>query len=164
MGNPNHGSDGRFVSGSAGAAASGDHQAVSPRADVRNVSGHAIPRSQVVTRHGGAQSVNTEGAPRLTGAAAERVALNRQLDARSYPTRTDADVAAKTDLMGPRKITPGKLDPRLSTLVKGGAKPRVRAKVSNARTNAVMSASGRPTPRTQPSAGQLIGARIITGS
>ena len=39
---------------------------------------------------------------------------------------------------------------------------QARASLRNAKTNAVLRASGRPTPRTQPSAGQLVGAGIIS--
>jgi hypothetical protein len=109
-----------------------------------------IPRSQPVTR--------------LTSAAAERVALNRRVDEGHYPTQTDADVGMKTALSGPRGIAPGKLDPRRSTLVSAGpGKPRVRVRADNATTNAAMAGSSRPSPRTQPSAGQLIGAGVIKG-
>jgi hypothetical protein len=129
MANANHDARGRFASGSNSAAGSGDHQAVSPRADVRNVSGRTVPRSKPVTRHGGVQSLGTD-APRLGRAAAERVALNRRVDEGHYPTETNADVGMKTALIGTR-IAPGKLDPRLSTLVSGGpGKPRVRARAN----------------------------------
>lgn len=43
-------------------------------------------------------------------------------------------------------------------------KSKPNRKTMNAKTNAVMSASARPSPRTQPSAGQLIGAGIIKGN
>lgn len=49
--NNNHDSRGRFASGSAGSAATGDHMAASPSPNVRNVNGRAVPRSQTVTRH-----------------------------------------------------------------------------------------------------------------
>ncbi len=125
MGNPNHDEHGRFASGSSGAAASGDHLATSPSMATRNVAGRTVPRSQPVTRHAGAPSVGTER--RLTSSAAERVALNRRVDEGHYPTASNADVGMKTALIGSR-IAPGKLDPRLSTLVSGSAKPRVRVK------------------------------------
>jgi len=51
---------GRFASGGGGSEV-GDHQAESPSTETRNVSGRNIPRSQVVTRHGGAQSLGSEG-------------------------------------------------------------------------------------------------------
>jgi hypothetical protein len=49
----------------------------------------------------------------VTSAAAERIALNRALDARHYPPRTDADVAAATDLSRPQgsvSATPGRFN------------------------------------------------------
>lgn len=164
MGNPNHDARGRFASGSASGAASGDHQSVSPHPDMRNVSGRAIPRSQVTTRHNNADSVTSDPPRRLGRAAAERVALNQQLDQRAYPTRSDADVAGMTDLSGVRPIAKGKLDPRTSTLVSArGPKPRVRVTATQ-QINARMNASARAAPRVQPTAGQLIGAGIIKGS
>ena len=53
MGNPNRDEKtGRLSSGSSGAAAVGDHQAVSPSAMTRNVPGHGnLPRSKVVAMH-----------------------------------------------------------------------------------------------------------------
>lgn len=167
-GNPFHDSKGRFASGSASGAASGDHQAVSPHPDLRNVSGRAIPRSQVATRHAGAQSVGTDGAMTKFGpgvaqdpfpAKANAIITGKGIDQRAKPFRTDADLP----LSGPRPIARGKLDPRQSRLISGGAKPRIRMN-SNAHVNAVMSASSRPSPRTQPTAGQLIGAGIIKGN
>ena len=41
-------------------------------------------------------------------------------------------------------------------------KAALRSRMSNKRVNAIMRASSRPTPRKQPTAGQLIGAKIIT--
>ncbi len=127
MGNPNHDERGRFASGTAGAAADGDHLRVSPDTATRNVPGHGtVPRSQPVARHAGTPSVGTERR-RLTSAARERVELNRRVDESHYPTESNADIGLKTALIGSR-IAPGKLDPRSSTLVSGGPKPRVRAR------------------------------------
>ena len=58
--NKNHDQQGRFSSGSDAGAATGDHAAVSPRLDVRNVSGRAVPRSKPITRHAGVPSVGTD--------------------------------------------------------------------------------------------------------
>ncbi len=152
MGNPNHDERGRFSSGR-GAAARGDHLGAMPAdKSMRHVPGHGVvPRSQPVTR--------------LTSAATERVALNRRVDEGHFPTESDADVGMKTALSGPRGIAPGKLDPRVSTLVSAGpGKPRVRVRANNATTNAAMAQSSRPSPRTQPSAAQLIGAGVIKGN
>ena len=139
MGNENHDPDtGRFSSGSASGAAVGDHGATSPSVVTRNVPGHGtVRRSKVVAMHAHTPSVGTssgggggsggDGMLRLSAAARERVKLNRQLDESHYPTETDASVAAKTALLGPRPVAPGKLDPRLSTLISAkGPKPRVR--------------------------------------
>jgi hypothetical protein len=43
-------------------------------------------------------------------------------------------------------------------------KAALRGRMSNKRINAIMRASSRPTPRKQPTAGQLIGAGIIKGN
>ena len=98
MGNSNHDERGRFSSGSDGAAASGDHAAVSPSMATRNVAGRNVPRSQPITRHNGAQSLGTDKPrfvatagglkPKVTStglsqAAREKVALGREVD-RSY--------------------------------------------------------------------------------
>jgi hypothetical protein len=128
MGNPNHGQDGRFSSGSAGAAASGDHQAASPSLSTRNVSGRAVSRATPVTRHT-APSVGTEPPRRLSASAAERVALNKRVDEGHFPKESNADIGMKTALIGTR-TAPGKLDPRLSSLVSvaAGGKPRIRVR------------------------------------
>jgi hypothetical protein len=39
-----------------------------------------------------------------------------------------------------------------------------RTKAINAKTNAAMRASSAPTPRHQPTAGQLVGAGIVKGN
>jgi hypothetical protein len=49
------------------------------------------------------------------GARAERVALNQAIDERHYPTRSNADVAARTDLQKPQgsiTATPGRFNAR----------------------------------------------------
>jgi hypothetical protein len=128
MGNSNHDERGRFASGSSSAAATGDHLAVSPSATTRNVEGRNVPRSKPVTRHADAPSVGTEG-PRLSAAARDAIIRGKGIDQRAYPFRSDADVGLRTTLMGPRPITPGKLDPRLSTLISAsGPKPRIRVR------------------------------------
>lgn len=114
--NKNHDQQGRFSSGSDAGAATGDHAAVSPRLDVRNVSGRAVPRSKPITRHAGVPSVGTDK-PRfiavagglkpavptrgLRSAARERVAMLKEIDERHFPTPTDASVASKTDFGKP---------------------------------------------------------------
>lgn len=131
MGNPNHDEKGRFASGSSSGAASGDHQSVSPSPTHRNVSGQAIPRSRVIARHNGADSVGTGGngsggdgasfpvrarlkdfkgrqTTRGPGAIArERVALNQRVDESHYPTRSNADVGLNTTLGKPSKTARG---------------------------------------------------------
>lgn len=128
MGNPNHDQRGRFSSGSSGAAATGNHMAVSPSTATRNVPGHGtVARSKPIARHAGEPSVGTER-PRLSEAARANIIRGKGIDQRHYPIETDRTVANKTGLIGTR-VAPGKLDPRLSTLVSGGDKPRVRVKV-----------------------------------
>jgi hypothetical protein len=152
-GNPNHDQRGRFSSGSA-AAAAGDHLAAMPAdKSKRHVPGHGtVDRSVPVIR------------PRLSAAARDAIIRGKLTDQTHFPVTTDATVADKTLLIGSR-LAPGKLDPRASTLVSGGpGKPRVRVRADNATTNAAMRGSSRPSPRTQPSAGQLIGAGVIKGN
>jgi hypothetical protein len=152
-GNPNHDQRGRFASGSA-AAASGDHLAAQPSdKSKRNVPGHGVvDRAVPVIR------------PRLSQAARDAIIRGKMTDQTHFPVTTDATVADKTLLIGSR-LAPGKLDPRASTLVSGGpGKPRVRVRADNATTNAAMRGSSRPSPRTQPSAAQLIGAGAIKGN
>lgn len=38
----------------------------------------------------------------------------------------------------------------------------LRSRMSNKRVNAIMRASSHPTPRKQPTAGQLVAAKIVT--
>ncbi len=116
MANPNHDQRGRFSSGSA-AAASGDHLAAMPH----DTSKRSVPGHGTVDR-----SVPVVPGPRLSQAARDAVIRGKGIDQRAYPNRT----TVPTDLIGSR-IAPGKLDPRLSTLVSGGpGKPRVRARAS----------------------------------
>jgi hypothetical protein len=131
MGNPNHDERGRFASGSSAAAAVGDHQKVSPSTSTRNVGGVAVGRARPVARHVGVESVNTEPPrSRLSANARDTIIRNKAIDARHYPITTDRSIAAKTDLMGSRPVAAGKLDPRTSTLVAGGAKPRIRVRAT----------------------------------
>jgi len=125
MGNPNHDERGRFASGSASGAASGDHQSHSPSPSTRNVAGQNLPRSRVVAKHNGADSVGTGGdgsgassaSPSFavraklkdykgrvtttgqTSAARERVEMNRDVDRRHYPTGGDAQRIAKRKVL-----------------------------------------------------------------
>jgi len=75
------------------------------------------------TRHAGAQSVGTEmtrygpGVTRDPFPPREAPHRGKGTDERHYPTETDASIAAKTTLSGPRPVARGKLDPRLSTFV-----------------------------------------------
>lgn len=121
MGNQNHDERGRFASGSNSGAATGDHAAVSPRGDVRNVSGRAVPRSKPVTRHAGAQSVGTDkpakvappwgtGRPAPGQAARDAVIRGKGIDSRRYPVRTDAGMGLDTTLQGGARTN--KLNPR----------------------------------------------------
>lgn len=110
MPNPNHDERGRFSSGSAAAAARGDNLAAQPsNKGMRNVPGHGVvPRSRVVAKHRG-PSVGTGGSGGagdgsgggLMSAREERVHLNKNLDERHFPKRSNADVAAATDLSKP---------------------------------------------------------------
>jgi hypothetical protein len=156
MSNPNHDQRGRFSSGSASAAA-GDHLAAMPSdKSKRHVPGHGtVDRSVPVIR------------PRLSAAARDLIVRNKMIDQTHYPVTTDATVADKTSGLIGSRLTggEGRLDPRASTLISGGpGKPRVRARADNQTTNAAMSQSSRPSPRTQPSAAQLIGAGVIKGN
>jgi hypothetical protein len=120
MGNVNHDERGRFSSGSSSGAATGDHLAVSPSLNTRNVEGHGnVPRSRVIVRHIGAgPSLGTENPkPRfiatagglkpkvmsrgLSAAAAERVALNASVDASLYH-KSNPNRTAATDLARPQ--------------------------------------------------------------
>ena len=95
--NPNHDEKtGQFSSGSSGAAATGDHQAVSPSATARNVAGRTVDRSRPVTRHNGARSVGTDssgggggggggggdGGSRLSSAARDAIIRQKGIDQR----------------------------------------------------------------------------------
>jgi hypothetical protein len=163
MANSNHDERGRFASGSNSGAATGDHGKVSPSATTRNVSGHNIPRSKVVTKHGAQASVGTSsGGGGLSGGAGgggqlsakqERINMRKAVDERHKPTRTDADVSGMTTLQGTH-TAPGKMSPSVNDAAK--------SVLRNKATNAAMRASSRASPRTQPSAGQLIGAGVIT--
>jgi hypothetical protein len=124
MGNPNHDQRGRFASGN-GAAASGDHlQAQPSNKNLRRVPGHpggVVPRSKVVAAHNGADSVGVSngvgagtGGVRLS-AKEEKIAMSKAVDARRYPTRSNAHVTATTDLGKPIQsitATPGRFDAR----------------------------------------------------
>lgn len=77
------------------------------------------------------------------------IALRQSIDARHYPARSDARDNAMADLGKPQgsiTATPGRFDAS-----------------NNAHINSVLRRAGSPAPRSQPSAGQLIGAKIITG-
>ena len=127
MANPNHDQRGRFASGSAGGAATGDHQAVSPSLDTRNVDGKAIPRSQPITQHA-TPSVGTEKPIRLDSATSpsrkaglgsarqDRIAAMRATDARHYgiPGDEHARMDAVTLNRPKASITssPGRFDAR----------------------------------------------------
>lgn len=125
MSNPQQARDskGKWTSG----AASGDHQAESPSATMRNVPGHGmVPRSKPVAKHNGAESVGTSNggtfasnANRRPGhmltraelnAVGDRTIRNKGVDQRSYPVRGPETTAA-TDLMRPMgsiTATPGR--------------------------------------------------------
>ena len=118
--NNNHDAKGRFASGSSSAAGRGDHQAVSPHPETRNVNGLNLSRKIVVAKHGNADSVGVSGGngespgavspggspsfavrvkPKQTTtglgrAARERVALNEAIDRRHYPSEA-ADVRSR---------------------------------------------------------------------
>lgn len=153
MANKNHDpATGRFSEGSASGAATGDHGATSPSTATRNVPGHGtVARSKVISMHAHTPSVGTSsggggssggsgggsnsgGGGRLGLAAREKVALNKRVDQTHFPPQTDADIANKTLLSGPRPIAPGKLDPRQSDLVSAhggtGGKPRIRMRAA----------------------------------
>jgi hypothetical protein len=127
MGNPNHSSEtGRFESGSASAAAVGDHSKTSPSATTRNVEGHGnLPRSKVIAKHNHANSVGTStggggggggqgGGGGHMSAKQERIAMRKQVDQRHMPNRTDSDVASMTAYGQPlgTQTPANKLDPR----------------------------------------------------
>jgi hypothetical protein len=142
MGNPNHDERGKFASGSASGAATGDHGAVSPSTARRNVPGHGtVARSKVVAMHSHTPSVGTSsgggggggdggGGGRLGLAAREKVALNRRVDQGHFPPQSNTDIGMKTVLGG--HPSSGKLDPRQSDLISAhggtGGKPRIRAR------------------------------------
>ena len=143
MPNPNHDEKGRFAAGSSEAAATGDHAKVSPDAARRNLPGHGnLPRSKVVGRHAGRNSVGTssggggggQGGGGHMSAKEERIKMRQQVDQRHMPNRTDAEVASMTALGQPlgTRTAPGKLDPRQSSFVSAhggtGGKPRVRVR------------------------------------
>jgi len=129
MPNSNHDERGRFASGSQSGAATGDHGRVSPDTKSRNLPGHGnIPRSKVIGKHAGHNSVGTSsggggggggsgggggGGGRMS-ARAERIKMRQQVDQRHKPTRTDAEVASMTALGQPlgTQTKPGMLDPR----------------------------------------------------
>ncbi len=141
MGNPNHDEKtGQFSSGSSGAAAVGDHQAVSPSAMTRNVPGHGnLPRSKVVAMHehhasvgtssggggggsGGTSSGGGQGG-QLSAAARDRIIRNKATDQRHFPIRSDANIAAVTDQSKPMAsitATPGRFNARSMKLKNGG--------------------------------------------
>ena len=105
MGNKFHDERGRFASGSEGAAARGDHQAVSPDATKRVVSGKSVPREKVVTEHAG-PSVGTSSG-RLSAAARDNIIRGKGVDARHYGVPSDtqgarlrSDTGSRTDLGG----------------------------------------------------------------
>jgi hypothetical protein len=121
VGNSNHDSLGRFSSGSAGAAATGDHLATQPaNPALRNVSGRTVPRSKPVTRHA-VQSVGTDkpakvappwgtGRPAPGQAARDAVIRGKGIDSRAYPIRTGAGMGLDTTLQGGARTN--KLNPR----------------------------------------------------
>ncbi|HVA17445.1 MAG TPA: hypothetical protein VMV59_06995 [Candidatus Dormibacteraeota bacterium] len=109
MGNQNQPRDdhGRWSAGGSGSA-SGDHQAESPNANTRNVSGQNLSRATVVTKHAGAASVGTS---RLSAAARDSVIRGKATDQRHFPIRSDANIAARTDQGKPQiglTATPGR--------------------------------------------------------
>jgi hypothetical protein len=121
MANPNHDERGRFSSGSNGAAATGDHQAVSPSTETRNVPGHGtVPRSKVIAKHAGAASVGTSsggggGGGRYTEAAGARVIRQKAIDQRHFGI--EGDMASRLSKLpstpkGSITSTPGRFDPR----------------------------------------------------
>jgi hypothetical protein len=81
--------------------------------------------------------------------------MRKQVDERHYPTESNASVASKTDLarpMGSVTATGGRFSAKGTTL-----DPK-----RNDHLNAMLRASASPTPRTQPGAGQMVAAGIIT--
>jgi hypothetical protein len=91
MPNPNHDRLGRFSSGDE-AAANGDQLAAAPSdTSKRHVPGHGVVDRNVPVIPG----------PRLSRAARERIIANKATDQRRYPLRSDAQIAAKTDLQKP---------------------------------------------------------------
>jgi hypothetical protein len=138
MGNSNHDERGRFSSGSDSAAGKGDHAAVSPHPALRNVSGRTVPRSKPITRHAGVQSVGTDAAtakPRFIATAGGLKPV--------VPTTGLRPAAAEKARMNE-------------------AVDRRHYPNNNKEINSRLRASASPVPRTQPSAGQLVAAKIIT--
>jgi hypothetical protein len=111
MANPNHDEKGRFASGSASGAASGDHLATQPaNPALRNVSGRTVPRSKPVARHANVPSVGTDAGsgPRLSDAARANIIRGKAIDARHYGVANDtggerlrSDTGPKTDFGKP---------------------------------------------------------------
>src|ERR1700692_2658151 len=108
---------GRWAAGGSGSE-NGDHQQVSPSPDTRNVAGQTLPRSTVVAKHAGADSVgtapptvrldNTTSPKTKTGRGSsrqERIVAMRAIDARHYGI--EGDVGSRIskmpgkDLRGP---------------------------------------------------------------
>jgi hypothetical protein len=122
MANPNHDERGRFSSGSNGAAATGDHQAVSPSTETRNVPGHGtVLRSKVIAKHAGVASLGTSsgggggGGSRFTEAASARVIRQKAIDQRHYgiPGDLASRMAAQPSTpKGSITATPGRFDAR----------------------------------------------------
>ena len=109
MPNDRHDEKGRFASGSSDAAASGDHASVSPSTATRNVPGHGtVPRSKVVAKHAGAESVGTSS-PRLSAGARDRIIRQKGTDQRLFPNR-GPEATAATDLGSAAKS--GRFDAR----------------------------------------------------
>ncbi len=147
MSNDQHDEKGRFATKGTTGAAVGDHQ-----------------RAQTQPQGPGRQPVRLDSAnsPRrktgYQGSSREETIANRmRVDERSKPTRSNADVAAMTNLSRPMgsitatpgrfSVPPGKLDPS-----------------NNDHINAVLRGNASATPRIQPTAGQMIGAGLIKGN
>jgi hypothetical protein len=77
----------------------------------RWTSGGSMGR-QPVKSSAGQPSVHTH-----LSAKAERIAMRQAVDERHFPSRTDSEVAATTDLIGTR-VTPGRIDPRVNDAAK----------------------------------------------
>lgn len=88
----------------------------------------------------------------VSTAKAETIAKFKRVDETHYPTRTGTDKASATDLGTPTGT---------SATVRLEIAKRLDPKI-NAHLNEIMRSAASPVPRSQPSAGQMVAAKLIT--